>query len=435
MPLPEQTQLLRRLLVGLALFGIVLVTHLSLQKAGGFEDGCLGLGADLTAGAATTGTTAGCAAVTESEYADFLGISNIALGLIFYVVVAGLRLGYAVLDDERLRLASLGVVSVGMAYTVYLVYLQAAVIGSFCPLCMTSAALVLLLFILTLVEHMRLKSAPPVVADDSPRRRRRAAAQTSVSGALRPYLTILGGFAVLLFGAFAIAPEAEEQDLSAVAGPVGPTRIEQVTGACEYDPEYQPLGDMSALMTGPTLGNGPTPVVKVFDPNCPHCRALSETIDSVIPEASDAATFYYVPYPLRQQSLGQVVALTVAQDEGRFFDLMHEMFRRQDASWGMTQDELVETVTAVGMDGAAFSALLEDEAQLQPILDRIKVQADAVVANFAKEDGGLSVPKLAIGGRVIAPSYASYSPRCLTDFIARGPASADAPDDSATDVQ
>ena len=124
MALPTQTSLVRRLIVGVALLGIVVVTHLALQKANGFANGCAGLGA-VDYSAATTGESAGCAAVTEGEYADFLGVPNIALGLIFYVLVAGLRLAYVSRRDDRLRLASAAVVGVGTLYTAYLIYLQA----------------------------------------------------------------------------------------------------------------------------------------------------------------------------------------------------------------------------------------------------------------------------------------------------------------------
>ena len=172
----------------------------------------------------------------------------------------------------------------------------------------------------------------------------------------------------------------------------------------------------------------------MFDPNCPHCKNLSETLDAFVAENPDAARFYYVPYPLRQQSLGQIVALKLAEEEGRFFELVDEMFARQDATWGMTLDELVEAVNAVGMDGAAFAALLDpdnpnhDEARLRAILSEVEADAGAVTEAFAREDGGISVPKLAVEGRVVASTYASYSERCLEEFIqqAQAPAPAEA---------
>ena len=425
MALPAQTSLLRRVIVGVALLGVVVVTHLSLQKASGFANGCTGFGSEVAfdASASTTGTTAGCAAVTESEYADFMGIPNIALGLIFYVIVALLRLGYALVRDDRLRLASLAVVTVGAFYTIYLIYLQAAVIGAFCPLCMASAALVATLFVLHLVEHRQLATGL------APARRRRPEPEPQGVGALRPYTAVLGGFAVLLLLTFGLGSRAESAqaspgDRANVAGVSTPTpRIQDVTGACEYDPAFSPIEDLSPFTDGPSLGSSDAAVtvVKVFDPNCPHCRDLSETLDAYIDENGGSAQYFYVPYPLRQQSLGQIIALKLAEDEGKFFDLMHEMFERQDQSWGMTLPELVATVTAVGMDGAAFEALLSDQERLQPILDQVQQDANAVNTAFASDDGGISVPKLAVNGRVVSSTYASYSGRCLSEFIAGAP--------------
>ena len=430
MALPAQTSLVRRLIVTVALLGVVVVTHLALQKANGFANGCTGLGAvDFSAGAATTGEGAGCATVTEGEYADFLGISNIALGLIFYVVVAGLRLAYVSRGDDRLRLASAAVVGAGALYTAYLVYLQAAVIGAFCVLCMTSAALVLSLLVLHTIEHRRLQSADPAPTP------RRAAPEPRGLGALRPYATILGGFAVLLFGTFALAartaPDAPGPGLAVTPASGQVPNIQDVTGACTYDDTFEPIADVSPFTTGPMRGNpdADVTVIEVFDPNCPHCRELAETIDPFIAENPDAARYYMVPFPLRQESLGQIVALKLAQREGKFFELMHAMFERQDATWGMTLPELVETASSVGMDGAALQAMLENPERIRPLLEQIQAEAQAVTEAFTNSEGHLSVPKLAFNGRVVAPTYASYSPRCFSEFIAQAatPAATQAP--------
>ena len=419
MVLPAQTSLVRRLIVAAALLGVVVVTHLALQKANGFANGCTGLGAvDYTT--ATTGEAAGCAAVTEGEYADFLGIPNIALGLVFYLLVAGLRLAYASRRDDRLRLASAAVVGVGALYTAYLVYLQAAVIGAFCVLCMTSAAVVFSLLALHVAEHVRLQSADPAPSG------RRAEAEPRGLGALRPYATVLTGFAVLLVGTFALAartaPEASASGLAATpASSNGPApNIQDVTGACTYDDKFEPITDLGPFTTGPSLGNpdaGVT-VIEIFDPNCPHCRDLAETIEPYIAENPESARYFMVPFALRQESVGQVVALKLAQREGKFFDLMHAMFERQDATWGMTLPEIVEAASSVGMDGAALQRALENPATIQPLLEQTQAQSAAITQAFTDSEGRLSVPKLAFNGRVVAPTYASYSPRCFSEFIA-----------------
>ena len=427
MALPVQTSLLRRIIVGVALLGVLVVTHLALQKAlNGFAYGCSGLAGDigtldLTAGPAE----GGCAGVTSGPYATFLGVSNIIWGFVFYGLLSILRFAYAAMANDRLRLASFGLVGVGMGYTAYLVYLQAAVIQSFCALCMTSAVLVTVLLILHILEHRKVGAAGPEP--------RRGAATPAVGlAALRPYVPILGLFVVLL-GADVVLAQRGGGDAATdenkiplnqlvAAGAQANAQNVDTGGACEYDPNMQPIENFSLFTTGVSEGaeGAPVQVVEIFDPNCPHCKSLGQSLDQVIAENGEAAEFFYVPYPLRQESLGQVVALMVAEEQGKFFEMKHEMFERQDASWGMTLPELVATVDAVGMDGAAFEQMIKDQDQLQPYMDRIQASADAVGAAFSMPDGSLSVPKLAINGRVIAPTNASYSPRCISEFIAQG---------------
>ncbi|MDT0630722.1 vitamin K epoxide reductase family protein [Rubrivirga sp. S365] len=428
MPLPAQTSTLRRVIVAVALLGVLVVAHLGLQKANGFVRGCTGfedVAYSVSAlGAAPSGAGSGCATVTEGEYASFAGVSNITWGLLFYVLVVGLRLAYAATGSDRLRLASAGVVGVGLLYTAYLVYLQAAVIGSFCVLCMTSAALVLTLFVLHFVEQRRLRAVPAEGA--APPRRALAGGSPS----LQPYIPILGVFALLLAADVVLAGRVQASIPTPTAAPA--PNIAAVAaqnraaapppdtgGACSYDPQFAPLTDLSTFTSSPYKGSpdAPVTVVEVFDPNCPHCKALAESMEPVVAEHGDEATFYYVAYPLRQSSLAQTIALKVAAREGRFFELLDEMFARQDATWGMSVPEIVASVNAAGMDGAAFQALLNDEARVQPILAQIEVEAKAVQAAFTAPDGGLSVPKLAINGRVVQSDYASYSPRCLGEFI------------------
>ena len=415
MALPAQTSSLRRIIVGVALLGVLVVAHLALQKANGFANGCTGLGdVAFTPGAVGAGgTEAGCATVTEGEYATFAGVSNLVWGALFYLLVVGLRLAYAATADSRLRLASAGVVGVGLLYTVWLVYLQAVVIGSFCVLCMTSAALVLTLTVLHVLEHRRLQDAAPAP--------RRQPAVPTGAAALRPYVPLLGFFLVLLVADVGLASRAAEPE----SGPVAPlgqqaAALPSTAGECAFDPAIGPVEDLAPFTDGPFKGSADAPVrvVKVFDPNCPHCKDLSESLEPVIAEMGGQARFYYVPYPLQQTSLGQVVALKLAAREGRFFELVDEMFARQDQTWGMTLPEIVAAAEAVGMDGGALLATLQDEAGLRPLLDEIEAEAQAVQAAFAGPDGGMSVPKLVIEGNVVASTYASYSPRCLAQFVA-----------------
>ena len=188
--------------------------------------------------------------------------------------------------------------------------------------------------------------------------------------------------------------------------------------SCGYDPDIEPIANMAPFTTGPYTGSADdnaVQIVEIFDPNCPHCRDLADVLEPIEAAEAGRARFYSVPYPLRPQSVAQVIALKVAQRDGKFLPLMAEMFRRQDQTWGMSVPELVQTLDAVGMDGAAFQAMLEDQAQLQPLLTQVQADAAAVGTAFASHDGGISTPRLAIDGRVV--KFTSYTPECFAQLI------------------
>lgn len=145
-PVPTRRSPLALAIFGLALVGLLIVVQLVLKASG--ASSVIGCSAE----------SSGCADVTTGPYSRFLGVPYTVWGGLFYSVVAALRLGYGATGNDRLRLAALVVVLGGLLYSGRLVYLQAAVIGSFCPLCMASAATITLLAILHVVEHVRVRS-------------------------------------------------------------------------------------------------------------------------------------------------------------------------------------------------------------------------------------------------------------------------------------
>ena len=418
------TRWLPRIIFALALFGVLVVTHLWLQKEADFAYGCTGAEAitavDLTAGPEGE---AGCAQVTNSAYADFLGVSNIIWGLLFYLGLAGMRLAYAATNNDQVRQASFAFVGAGFLYTLYLVYLQVSVIGAFCVLCMTSAVTVTVLLLLHVMEHRSRRDTPP------PRR--------AVKPVLRPFFAMAAVAAVLLVADVVVAGQrdgaetaatAQASDTPAFSPTVGDTpaapptpavQVDDPAAECTYDPQFAPIADLAPFTDGPYRGNADAPVsvIEFFDPNCPHCKDLHESMREVIATSGDKARFYYVPFALRDNSMGQVAALYLAQQEGKFWDLVEVLFERQDNTWGMTLDEVLSAAEAAGMDAAALRAQLEDEQRIQPLL--AEILADRAVAGeaIANAEGGVSVPKLAINNRIVSATYASYSPDCVNYFI------------------
>ena len=436
MALPTQTSALRLLIVAAALLGALVVTHLGLQASQNFARGCSGLaGAPVTLDPTAPAETSGCAEVTSTEYAYVLGVSNIAWGTLFYVLLIGLRLAYVATANDTVRLASFGVSTVGLLYAAYLVYLLFGVIGTVCALCLTSHVITLVLFGLHVMEHRRL--ATPA-ADP-----RRAPAPRSGLAALRPYVPLVAVFAVLVIADVALARRSTaEASPAASLGLNGTPPAAPINGAalagtatdpaavCTFDPNIAPIADLSPFTSGPFEGSADddaVTVVEIFDPNCPHCRDLAEVLEPLKAELADQARFYTVAYPLREQSVAQVIALNLAQREGKYQQLVEEMFRRQDNTWGMSLPELVTTLNAVGMDGAAFQAQIEDNAKLQPLLTEVQNNATAVGDAFKSRDGGISTPRVAIGNRVILGTPQAYTPDCFKELIAQARDGAAAP--------
>ena len=430
MALPAQTALLRLLIVAAALCGAFVVTHLKLQERNGFANGCTGLAAaPVTYDPTAPAETVGCAEVTQGAYGKQFGVSNITWGFVFYGLMILLRLAYSATADDRLRLAGLGLAGVGVLYAAYLVYIQAAVIHQFCALCLTSSTFVLTLLVLHLLEARRI-SQPSMPTAAS----RRAPAPRRGLKALRPYAPILGAFALLVIAdvAWASRSEAAAPAAEAAAGPLGSGALPPATGAaaaltgataapaetCGFDPTIAPIADMAPFTTGPFEGSpdaSAVTVVEIFDPNCPHCRDLAEILAPIKVTEAARARFYVVPYPLREQSVAQVVALKAAEREGKFAALVEEMFRRQDQNWGMPLPELVATLDAVGMDGAAFQTTLQNPTALQPLLAQVQASAAAVGTAFASRDGGISTPRVAVGNRVVLGT--SFTPDCMARLI------------------
>lgn len=132
----------------LALIGVLISTYMSAYK--------LGLIGSIMCG------TGGCERVQNSPWAEFMGVPVPFIGLAGY----GALLGLALLglqprfsDDRRIPLLLLAGATIGLAFSGYLTWLEAAVIHAWCQWCIISAVLASLLFLTTLPELRRLRGS------------------------------------------------------------------------------------------------------------------------------------------------------------------------------------------------------------------------------------------------------------------------------------
>jgi uncharacterized membrane protein len=100
-------------------------------------------------------TTGGCETVQTSAYSVFLGLPVAAWGigayaLLMALAIAGLQPGGAA--DRRISLGIFGVATIGVAFSAWLTYLEAMVIGAWCQWCVASAVVITLIFFLSIPE-------------------------------------------------------------------------------------------------------------------------------------------------------------------------------------------------------------------------------------------------------------------------------------------
>ncbi len=94
----------------------------------------------------------GCETVLTSSYAELAGVPLAAFGAAAYF--AAFSLALLAVFGNRTAWFLFGLASVGMAgFTLWLLYLQAFVIGAFCQFCLISALTSITLFILALISR------------------------------------------------------------------------------------------------------------------------------------------------------------------------------------------------------------------------------------------------------------------------------------------
>jgi len=132
---------LRAAIAVLALAGVAVTAYLVYARYTGTRLAC---------------TTGGCETVQHSKYAKLAGIPVAVLGLVAYVAVLLTSL------SARVAAAALGaaIAFAGLAFAVYLIVIQVAVIDAICQWCLASDGILFLLALVCAERLRRLTQAP-----------------------------------------------------------------------------------------------------------------------------------------------------------------------------------------------------------------------------------------------------------------------------------
>jgi uncharacterized membrane protein len=148
----------RMLMAVISLLGLFLGVYLTLYHYG-------------VVGSLACGVSS-CETVQSSRWSMFLGVPVATWGAGFYVLM--LVLSFAALQDRFAESSGLAVAMMllagwGVLFTAWLNYLEAFVIHAWCEWCLGSAAMVLVLFVFTVLEWRDVVAAAEPVDARGPR--------------------------------------------------------------------------------------------------------------------------------------------------------------------------------------------------------------------------------------------------------------------------
>jgi len=106
--------------------------------------------------------TGGCETVQQSPWSRFAGVEVSLIGMLGYaglLIVSLAALQPALLERRWPGAALLVLAAAGVAFTVYLTYLELFVIHAICRWCVGSAAIIVSIFIVALLEFRRVSRA------------------------------------------------------------------------------------------------------------------------------------------------------------------------------------------------------------------------------------------------------------------------------------
>jgi uncharacterized membrane protein len=134
---------LRQVTIALAIIGLLVSIYMTIYKVTSNESMCIG--------------SSGCSEVNASRYSEINGIPVAVLGVIGYASILALlfldnRLSFF---QEYGSMIFFGVSLMGFLFTLYLIYLEVALIKAYCPFCLTSQAVMIVIFIISVTRLVR----------------------------------------------------------------------------------------------------------------------------------------------------------------------------------------------------------------------------------------------------------------------------------------
>src|SRR5215211_7221164 len=133
----------KQIITALAIIGLLVSIYMTIYKLTDNDAMCIGSG--------------GCSVVNASRYSEVNGIPVALIGVGGYAVILALlflerKPGFF---QENGTMILFGISLVGFLFTLYLIFVEIKLIHALCPFCLTSQAVMTILFILSVTRMIR----------------------------------------------------------------------------------------------------------------------------------------------------------------------------------------------------------------------------------------------------------------------------------------
>ena len=130
-------------LIALAIIGLLVSVYMTIYKITSNDSMCIG--------------SKDCSVVNASRYSEIYGIPVAVIGLLGYAAILAVLLlernpGFFKQNGTMLLF---GLSLTGFLFTLYLIFLEIALIKAYCPFCITSQVTMTIIFILSVIRLVR----------------------------------------------------------------------------------------------------------------------------------------------------------------------------------------------------------------------------------------------------------------------------------------
>ena len=394
---------LERIIITLTLLGLFTTIHLWLMSERGFDRGCMGFSTN-----AAVEETFNCKLVFESEMSTMLGISNVFWGMMFYAVLTLLNLLIYFTYDRLqrvIRTVRLLNITIGAIYSILLSSYQVFWIESLCALCLTSATILLLLFVTSIIYW---KAFP--IALTVPHSHLWFFSLTMI------IIMFLSVGDILYFNPIGKEGSLTRKlgiDFESILAELNPPKTEKDTPVdidCLYDEDKPLLTNYKELITHFDIKKGKLDsdiiFIEYFDPNCVHCKELHDVMLEAVDRFGDKVLFVFKPNPLWRQSAIQIQALHIASEEDLFFEMLRKQFVFQSPSTGLNLEGILEIAKDIGMDHIELAKRMNRGDYLHYIMNEYEIRRSNKIN---------AVPSVIINGKTVDSK--SLTLECFETFI------------------